>query len=186
MAEPCIQHSMEEITRKLRAAGAGLDEGILPAGFADVVERHRVVMAVEAAQFHKVRLERHPEDYKPSIRELLEEGLACSATEYAATKDHQRSLRKQTQAMLAGGAILLTPATTSPAPDADTTGNPAFNSPWSYTGMPTVSLPTGQFVDGLPLAMQLVAGEGSEARLLEVGQWCEKALDIEPLVPRQL
>jgi Asp-tRNA(Asn)/Glu-tRNA(Gln) amidotransferase A subunit family amidase len=186
LAEPSVRESMEEITSKLQAAGALLDTAALPAGFADVVERHRMVMAVEAAQFHKVRLVRHPEDYQPNIRRLLEEGLACSAAAYADTKAHQHSLREQTQAMLGDGTILLTPAATSPAPDAATTGNPAFNSPWSYTGLPTVSLPTGQFVDGMPLAIQLVGGRGSEARLLEVGQWCESALGVEPLLPSQI
>jgi Asp-tRNA(Asn)/Glu-tRNA(Gln) amidotransferase A subunit family amidase len=83
--------------------------------------------------------------------------------------------------MLADGTILLTPATTSAAPDAATTGDPAFNSPWSYTGLPTVSFPTGQFVDGLPMAIQLVGCRGSEANLLAVGQWCEKALGLAPL-----
>jgi aspartyl-tRNA(Asn)/glutamyl-tRNA(Gln) amidotransferase subunit A len=177
MAEPAVRSAMEEIAGKLQAAGARLDKAALPAGFADVVQRHRIVMAVEAAQFHRLRLERHPEDYKPNIRQLLEEGLACSATDYADTKAHQRTLQEQTQALLADGTILLTPAATGPAPDAETTGNPAFNSPWSYTGLPTVCLPTGQFVDGLPLSIQLVGGRGSEARLIEVGQWCEQALD---------
>jgi Asp-tRNA(Asn)/Glu-tRNA(Gln) amidotransferase A subunit family amidase len=186
MAEPSVREAMEEITCKLEAAGAPLDAAALPAGFADVVERHRMVMAVEAAQFHKLRLERHPEDYQPNIRKLLEEGLACSAAAYADTKAHQHRLQEQTQFMLANGTILLTPATTSPAPDASTTGNPAFNSPWSYTGLPTVSLPTGQFVDGMPLAIQLVGGRRSEARLLEVGIWCERVLGVEPLVPSQI
>jgi Asp-tRNA(Asn)/Glu-tRNA(Gln) amidotransferase A subunit family amidase len=174
---------MDEITRALGAAGAQLEEGVLPAGFADVVPRHRIVMAVEAALFHRLRLERHPEDYKPNIRQLLEEGLACTATDYAETKAHQANLSEQTQAMLEGGTILLTPAATGPAPDAATTGNPAFNSPWSYTGLPTVSLPTGRFADGLPLAIQLVGGRGSEARLLQVGRWFEQALGVEPLTP---
>jgi Asp-tRNA(Asn)/Glu-tRNA(Gln) amidotransferase A subunit family amidase len=183
LAEPPVQAAMEDLVRKLEAAGARIEEGALPAGFADVSARHRIVMAVESAQYHKFRLERHPEDYKPNIRKLLEEGLACSATVYAETKAHQHLLQEQTQALLADGTMLLTPATTGPAPDAATTGDPAFNSPWSYTGLPTVSLPTGQFVDGLPLAVQLVGGRGSEARLLSVGRWCEQALGLEPLTP---
>jgi Asp-tRNA(Asn)/Glu-tRNA(Gln) amidotransferase A subunit family amidase len=184
MAEPAVQSAMKEVANRLQTAGVRLDKAALPAGFADVVQRHRIVMAVEAAQFHRLRLERHPEDYKPNIRQLLEEGLACSATDYADTKAHQLKLQEQTQALLADGTILLTPAATGPAPDAATTGNPAFNSPWSYTGLPTVSLPTGQFVEGLPLSIQLVGGRGSEARLIEVGQWCEQALGVGPLTPR--
>ncbi len=184
LAEPSVLAALDEIVRKLQTAGAQIEVGTLPAGFADVVARHRTVMAVEAAQYHKVRLERHPEDYKPNIRQLLEEGLACSASDYAEAKTQQHKLQEVTQKWLADGTILLTPATTSPAPDAATTGNPAFNSPWSYTGMPTLSLPTGQFVDGLPLAIQLVGGRQSEATLLAAAKWCEQALGIEPKMPR--
>jgi Asp-tRNA(Asn)/Glu-tRNA(Gln) amidotransferase A subunit family amidase len=186
LAEESVLEAMNEIVRKLQTAGAQIEVGTLPAGFADVVARHRTVMAVEAAQYHKVRLERHPEDYKPNIRQLLEEGLACPPSHYAETKTHQHALQEETQKMLADGTILLTPATTSPAPDAATTGNPAFNSPWSYTGMPTLSLPTGQFVDGLPLAVQLVGGRDSEAVLLTAAQWCEQVLGIAPMMPRLL
>ena len=42
-----------------------------------------------------------------------------------------------------GNLVLMCPATTGPAPLAHTTGDPAFNSPWSYTGLPTISIQTG-------------------------------------------
>lgn len=176
LAEPAARLAMEDVASRLTSAGCRLNEIALPAGFADVLFHHRRVMAVEAAQFHKTRLERHPEDYLPNIRKLLEEGIACSVVEYAQTKAHQRRLQEESRSLLADGTILLTPATTGPAPDAATTGDPAFNSPWSYTGLPTVSLPSGQFVDGLPLAIQLVGGRGTEARLVRVAEWCERAL----------
>ena len=78
---------------------------------------------------------------------------------------------------------LLTPATTGPAPDASTTGNPAFNSPWSYTGLPTVSLPSGRFSDGLPLAIQLIGRPWAEPELLAAAAWCEAALGVEYVEP---
>src|SRR5579864_4490164 len=71
---------------------------------------------------------------------------------------------------------LLAPATTSPAPDAGSTGDPAFQSPWSYTGFPTISFPTGLSADGLPLAIQLVGQPWSESELFSVALWCEEAL----------
>ena len=37
--------------------------------------------------------------------------------------------------------VLLTPAALGPAPDPGTTGNPAFNSPWSLLGLPTITFP---------------------------------------------
>jgi hypothetical protein len=86
-------------------------------------------MAVEAAAFHQERLRRHPDDYDPWIRGLLEEGLKCPAPEYARCKQHQKQLRREMEDCFAGVEILLTPATTGPAPDASSTGDPAFNSP---------------------------------------------------------
>ena len=78
---------------------------------------------------------------------------------------------------------LLVPATTGPAPDAGTTGNPAFNSPWSYIGFPAVSLPSAWTSDGLPLAIQLVDVPWSEAELLAVSAWCEGTLRVEQREP---
>ncbi|MCI0740198.1 MAG: amidase [Gemmataceae bacterium] len=176
LAEPAARSALDKTCVQLRDAGARISEWNLPSGFADVLARHRIVMAVEAAQFHRERLERHPEDYLPKIRSLLEEGLACPAPEFAAAKEHQKRLQDEMLAWLADGTILITPATTGPAPAADSTGNPAFNSPWSYTGLPTVSIPTGQFVDGMPLALQLAGCWGAETRLLQVAEWCEQAL----------
>jgi Asp-tRNA(Asn)/Glu-tRNA(Gln) amidotransferase A subunit family amidase len=56
------------------------------------------------------------------------------------------------------------------------TGDPAFNSPWSYTGLPTVCLPAARSPDGMPLAVQLVGRPWDEGRLLAAAAWCEKVL----------
>ena len=169
---------MEQVEVQLRSRGATIVEVGLPAAFAEVLTRHRTVMAVEAAAFHQPRLERHPEDYRPNITQLLSEGIACPAPEYAACKEHQRALTMEMAACFSGVDALLTPATTSPAPSAATTGNPAFNSPWSYTGFPTVSIPSGWSDDKLPLAIQLVGQPWSEERLLASAMWCEEAIEF--------
>jgi aspartyl-tRNA(Asn)/glutamyl-tRNA(Gln) amidotransferase subunit A len=183
LAEPPMRAMMDAVCDTLREAGATLTEVALPAGFSDVIRCHRIVMAVESAAYHRLRLQRHPEDYEPRIRGLLEEGLACPATEYARAKEVQQQLARDMRPCFAGVDGLLMPATTGPAPDAATTGNPAFNSPWSFTGLPTVSFPTGRFADGLPLAVQVVGPAWSEAELLATAAWCEAALAAEPRDP---
>lgn len=175
-AEPDVLSLMEDVVRKIQERDAGVEDVALPAGFSEVIERHHIVMAVEAAQFHERRLRRHPEDYGPNITRLLNDGLACPAPEYARTKEHQRRLGEELEACFLRADVLLCPATTGPAPDRATTGNPAFNSPWSYTGFPTVSLPVGLSKDGLPLAIQLVGQRCSEDRLFRAADWCEEAL----------
>src|SRR5207253_814656 len=134
--------------------------------------------------FHRERLARHPDDYLPNIRQLIEEGLACPAPTYADCLDHQRKLCFAMDAVLSGRVtVAVTPATTGPAPAADTTGNPAFNSPWSYTGLPTISLPTGQFINGLPLAIQLIGRKHREVDLFRAAARVEAMLGIGVLMP---
>jgi aspartyl-tRNA(Asn)/glutamyl-tRNA(Gln) amidotransferase subunit A len=173
-AAPAVRQMMDDVVGTLRGRGAAVGDVALPAGFAEVVARHRTVMAVEAAAFHEPRLRRHPEDYEPNIRSLLEEGLACPAPDYAHAKEHQRRLAREMLSCFGGVDALLTPATTQPPPDARTTGDPAFNSPWSYTGLPTVSLPAALAPDGLPLAVQLVGRPWAEAELFRAAAWCEE------------
>ena len=145
--------------------------------------RHRAVMAVEAAVYHEARSGSFPDDYDPNIRALIEEGLACPAPVYARARLLQTKLREEMLACFANVDALLTPATTGPAPDAATTGDPLFNSPWSFTGLPTVCFPAGRSPDGLPLGLQLVGAPGSEDGLLTVAAWCEDSLEYAVAEP---
>ncbi len=142
-AEPPVRRMMADVVSALRERGCEVVDVALPAGFSDVIARHRTIMAVEGAQFHQERLRKHPEDYGPNITRLLEEGVACAAPEYARAKEHQKQLRTEMSAVLRQCDVLLCPATTGPAPDKSTTGDPAFNSPWSYTGLPTILVSRG-------------------------------------------
>jgi Asp-tRNA(Asn)/Glu-tRNA(Gln) amidotransferase A subunit family amidase len=180
-AEPGVNEAMDEVVRRLQAGDVAVEEVTLPARFEHVVSRHMTVMAVEAATWHRERYARYPDDYPPKIRGLIELGLACPAPEYAACKQHQRALTEEMDAFVEFGEVsfLLAPATTGPAPAADSTGNPSFNSPWSYVGLPVVSFPTGQFVDGLPLAIQIVGPRFAEMDLLGMAERCEGIVQVK-------
>jgi aspartyl-tRNA(Asn)/glutamyl-tRNA(Gln) amidotransferase subunit A len=182
-AEPVMRDMMNRVCDHLRENSVGISDVALPAGFSDVIARHRTVMAVEAAQFHQPRLRIHPEDYGPNITTLLREGLATSGPDYARIKEHQRRLTEDMSACFHDVEALICPATTGPAPDARTTGDPAFNSPWSYTGLPSVSFVVGWTPDGLPLCVQLIGFWGHESELLQTAAWCEERLGLEPREP---
>jgi aspartyl-tRNA(Asn)/glutamyl-tRNA(Gln) amidotransferase subunit A len=182
-ADPQMRQQTDRAFGRLQAAGATVLDVALPAEFSEVLPRHRIVMAVEGAMFHEPRLRKHPEDYEPKIRSLLEEGLACPAPEYARCKEHQRRLREAMLSCFDGVDGLLVPATTGPAPDASTTGDPAFNSPWSYTGLPAVSFLSGWSVEGLPMGVQVIGRPWGEAEALATAEWCESRLEVERRTP---
>jgi Asp-tRNA(Asn)/Glu-tRNA(Gln) amidotransferase A subunit family amidase len=62
---------------------------------------------------------------------------------------------------------ILTPATRGVAPKGlGSTGDPAFCTLWTLTGLPALSLPLFAGEDGLPLGAQLVGPLGRDGRLL--------------------
>jgi Asp-tRNA(Asn)/Glu-tRNA(Gln) amidotransferase A subunit family amidase len=157
-----------------------LERTATPAQFSDVLHMHRVVMAVQAAGYHGDRLRRHPDDYPPNVRALIEEGLRHPAVVYDAALAAEEDINDQLTRMLNGVRFFLTPATTTAAPDPSTTGDPAFNSPWSFTGHPTVSLPYTYTSEGMPLAVQLVGSPMCEDDLFAAASWLQRVIGFEP------
>ena len=51
---------------------------------------------------------------------------------------------------------------------------------WQF---PAISLPSGVSAEGLPLAIQLVAGPWQEPQLLDVARWCQARLGPMPVPP---
>jgi Asp-tRNA(Asn)/Glu-tRNA(Gln) amidotransferase A subunit family amidase len=177
-AEPNAKMAFDDAVEGLVARGAQVVELDDPVDFEQILTKHRIVMAAEAARIHSDWLEESPEDYPDRIRELIDEGNALGAQQYLRAKYEMDqaeqslySLRRQNQLR-----ALITPATVGTAPDPATTGDPAFNSPWSYSGLPTISFPTGISLDDMPVAIQLVGDLMKDAELLRCAQWCENAI----------
>ena len=69
------------------------------------------------------------------------------------------------------------PVAASTAPRGlSSTGSSYFNRPWTVSGFPAMSLPTGLDTNGLPFGMQIAAQPYAEQRLLDVAAWCEHVL----------
>ena len=153
---------------------------IPPAGFAELLKAHRVIMSVEAATYHAERLQRHPDDYGRNMRLLIEDGLAAPATAYRFARVFRDDLEEQITKQLLG-RVFVTPATAELPPPPDTTGDPRFNAPWSFTGHPTICLPV-EWIDGLPFAAQFTGLPSCEDDLLSLGA----AVENDIALPRRL
>ncbi len=105
-------------------------------------------MAAEAANVHSRWLDEFPDDYPPRITELVLEGRAIPALDYLRPKAQQDRRRPALADDCSAWTIDACdhPRPIGPAPDPSTTGDPAFNSPWSFSGLPTVSFPIGTAV----------------------------------------
>ncbi len=171
-----------EIASALQNAMKGVEHTTvsLPAEFAEIHRYHLAMMAHDAAQVHSERSRRHPDDYPPKITELIRRGEAVTAEEYADALKFQRKVRSLVEEKL---VFLVTPAATGPAPTHETTGSPAMNSPWSFLGFPTVSLPVAKSADGMPMAIQIAAKRGQEHELLKAAAWLEQHIAYPRSLP---
>jgi Asp-tRNA(Asn)/Glu-tRNA(Gln) amidotransferase A subunit family amidase len=151
--------------------------------FAQVNCLHRQVMAAEAAEYHRLTFSERRADYSSRIAELVQEGLELPAPDYAGAKKQQPVLRHALLHCFGEYDALLTPATPTAAPGLEATGDPKFNSPWSYLGLPTVSMPCDLTTGSLPVGLQLVGRPFEEGPLLAVADWCEGVRESGHLAP---
>ena len=183
--EPAALDAFKACIVRLEEAGAAVERLALPPSFADMPASHRLVMAVEAAQVHREDFAARPGTYRPGITRLIEEGLSASAVDYRAARVHQQRFASDLAAVLdataatAGPIIALSPATVASAPPLaeQSTGDPRFNSIWSFSGLPTCGVPACLGRDGLPLGLQLATARESFA-LFQAAAWCEAVLEL--------
>ena len=186
LAEPTLRGHLETVMTRLADAGATLVEVALPTSFAGIVAAGRLILEAEAAAYHESMFAQHAGDYGPGIAELITAGLARRATELVQAERARAAFRDAMVPILGTVDALLSPVAPGPAPRrSEGTGDFSLCAPWSFIGVPAISLPTGLNEGGLPLAMQLVGGPGGLARLLGAAAWTERVIGFATRPPEQ-
>lgn len=134
-------------------------------------EAQQVVMAYDAARTLADVLAEHRSELSGELVALLDTGATMPEATFRGALDVAAVGRRKLDARLAGGAVVIAPAATGPAPrDLTTTGGPAMSRPWHVLGVPEVAIPAGD-VDGLPIGVQLVGAYGADNALLDAAAW---------------
>ena len=172
-----VWKGFEEAIDRLSDAGAEVFEVPLPNSFGVVHAAHRVVMASEAASVHEENFKKRGSDYRVKIRGHIASGLLVPASAYIRAQRIRGRFMRETTQLLGEVDCILTPPATTPAPRGlGYTGDPAFNVPWSFSGLPSMTVPSGLDKDGLPLGIQLTCEPFQEALLIGAARWCEGVL----------
>jgi Asp-tRNA(Asn)/Glu-tRNA(Gln) amidotransferase A subunit family amidase len=177
-ASPIALEALETGIQQLEKAGYLVKR--IPA-FDDIktiAEHHVRLMKSEAAENHRIWFAQFESLYSPRIAGLIREGQMIGPEQRLAAQSLQKEKRAELEALMETNGIdlWLSPATTSPAPRGiESTGDSAMNLPWTFAGMPTITLPAGTTAAGLPLGLQFSGAFMADEQLL---QWSEYLVEI--------
>ncbi len=172
-----VLENLTAVRERFRAAGAEVVEVSLPPSFPEVIPGWSIIKQAELYAYHRPLFEAHRDEYPPKLRVRLDEGAKVPGHEYAQHLQHRICFqREMCSAMAEVDAVFMPVASTTAPRGLSSTGSSTFNRPWTVSGFPAMSLPTGLDGNGLPFALQIAAQPYAEERLLAAAAWCERVL----------
>lgn len=182
-ADPEILRAVQRAAQVFEELGAIVEPVSFPRG-EEAYQANTLMVASDAAAFHRQRLEESPEGFGRDVRSRLMSGRAFTSTEYSLARRTQAEIYRQSELFFKRYDILITPTTAVPAPPIE--GPDAivqarlltrFTAPFNLTGQPAISVPCGFSPDRLPIGMQLIAPAWQEKRLLRAAYAYEQATE---------
>jgi aspartyl-tRNA(Asn)/glutamyl-tRNA(Gln) amidotransferase subunit A len=157
----------------------------------------QLVLAVEAAAFHKRWMIERPQDYGAQVLMRLQNGLAVPGVSYLEAVRWRGPALSAYLAATAGVDAVIAPVAPVAAPtiaESDVGNSPdaeaviqrltRFTRPINYLGLPSLAIPSGFTRGGLPVAMQLIGRSFDEAMLLRIGAAFQRVTDFHDQVPK--
>jgi aspartyl-tRNA(Asn)/glutamyl-tRNA(Gln) amidotransferase subunit A len=191
-----VARVLDETLAVLRKEGAEIVQVELP-DQRQLTAACQLVLATEAAAFHKRWMIERPGDYGAQVLMRLQNGLAIPAVSYLEAIRWRGPALTAYLAAVAGTDAVIAPVAPMPAPtiaESDV-GNAhdaeaviqrvtRFTRPINYLGLPSLSIPTGFTKTGLPVGMQVVGRSFDEAMLIRIGAAFQRATDFHERVPK--
>ena len=177
-AEPSVQALIEQSATRFAAAGARVSEVSFAPEFADILDHHRRIFNYEAARNYAYEYEEHHDQVSQVLRDtVLSPGRELPLAAYVEALDTAEAFRRHLDDIFRDVDVLLTPSAAGEAPEGlGSTGDPSFNSIWTLSWSPCVTLPAGTGPKGLPLGIQLVGHRFRDEALLDIAAWSERHL----------
>ena len=193
--DPEVARIVDDTVAVLKREGATIVRAELP-DQRQLSVAAQVVLAVEAAAFHKRWMIERPQDYGPQVLMRLQNGLAIPAVTYLEAMRWRGPALAAHVAAMAGIDAVIAPVAPLAAPtiaESDVGNSPdaeaviqrltRFTRPVNYLGLPSLAIPAGFTRDGLPVGMQLIGRPFDEATLLRIGAAFQRATDFHDRVP---
>ena len=131
--------------------------------------RHKKMVAYEFARVHEHWYSDYGHLYSLHSKELIKQGLSVSDKDYKTAYKGRFTFRNEVLTAMDVNQIdlIASPSTaTPPTLGIKSTGSPIMNLPWTYAGLPTLTIPSGFTAAGLPLGTQLTGKYNKDEGLL--------------------
>jgi aspartyl-tRNA(Asn)/glutamyl-tRNA(Gln) amidotransferase subunit A len=194
--DPEVAGILDDTIAVLKREGADIVQVELP-DQRQLTAACQLVLAVEAAAFHKRWMIERPQDYGPQVLMRLQNGLAIPGVSYLEAMRWRGPALSAHLAAVAGVDAVIAPVAPVAAPtiaESDVGNSPdaeaviqrltRFTRPINYLGLPALAIPSGFTRGGLPVAMQLIGRSFDEAMLLRIGAAFQRATDFHDRVPK--
>jgi Asp-tRNA(Asn)/Glu-tRNA(Gln) amidotransferase A subunit family amidase len=161
-----------QVLARIREAGFEIKPIKVMTDIEDIIQRHNLIVAAEAAQTHHGWYSKYHQVYHPKTTDLIERGQDISAGALSRALEGRDKLRSELTSLMKAEEIdlWLSPGAPGPAPRGlESTGDPVMNLPWTHCGLPTLNLPSGLSLDGLPMGLQVAAGWYEDEKLFPYG-----------------
>lgn len=189
--DPEVAEKVREVLRVLEEAGVYLKRMEEPA-LQDAPGIQYTIISSETFALHEKWLEDPESPYGDDVRARLLNGKDVRGADYANALYARRSLTRAISNWFHEIDFFVAPAIGFPATpigdrEIEWEGTTylirphlnRFTSPFNLTGLPAMSIPCGLSKNGLPLAVQLVAGPGREDILIQAASVLEKAFPFQ-------
>jgi len=191
-----VARALDETIATLKKEGAEIVKVELP-DQRQLSAACQLVLACEAAAFHKRWLIERPQDYGAQVLMRLQNGLSIPAVSYLEAMRWRGAALAAHLAAVTGIDAVIAPVAPMPAvtiAESDI-GNShdaeaviqritRFTRPINYLGLPSLSIPAGFTGKGLPVGMQLIGRPFDEAGLTRIGAAFQRATDYHQQVPK--
>ncbi len=179
-ANVAVPNYLEEMDKLSGSPRIGLIREFYSDRSIDEVWKHTEDIAQRLAQAGEEWYRYRADDYGAKTRAYIEMGMLIPGIRYVQAQRLRRQFRRDMVEMIQQVDAVMTPSFPCPAPyGLDSTGDPAFQQPWSFSGLPSIAIPSGLSSDGLPMSVQFGGLPFKESTLLAAARWSESALGID-------
>ena len=166
---------MDEVFDSYISGLGGLPEVTLGGIFDQALDAQAVVMNANIWANLKEYPENHEDELQEETVRRITAGRDILAADYIAASELRNSLVAALGALFEHYDAIITASAPGEAPiGLNSTGNAIFQRIWTFTGLPTISLPLLKGPNQMPIGVQIIGPKNRDDELIKAARWIEE------------